>query len=318
MNHKTIDLLRTSENPHLYLIHIGLSKEEYKETSTLTLPEKVDLVKKIIAKAQPEELLKIINDLIRLELALDSTNPLRSGNRLLGQLIRIYIEQTEQDNFRAFYSPDKSSFDDYAIPQVVKQLWQLIKKAAQDLIKSPSDLETLNATALKIMPIFYYQQVLPQPTDQEILAGVRPIELTRNLALVENFNANLANAVEGPVLPSEKNTMELLTQIKSHIKNTDWKVGNYLLFKGGLMHENQRVPHRIKDVLNLIEQVELGTVEAKVAYAAIIAKAKDAIDQPRTGRASSTTAFYQDLFNHDVLQDDYPFKAQEQVPLLSQ
>ena len=161
------------------------------------------------------------------------------------------------------------------------------------------------------MPIFYYQQVLP------FEAGKKPIELTRDLALVDNFNANLAKGVDEPVLSAEKNTMELLTQLKHHIKATEWKVGNYVLFQGGLLHEKQRVPHRIYDILKLIERAEKGELDPKAAYANIVEKAKEAIDQPRRGRVSSTTAFYKEVYNHSVLQTDYPFKTAEQTPLLS-
>jgi hypothetical protein len=84
------------------------------------------------------------------------------------------------------------------------------------------------------------------------------------------------------------------------------------------MHENQRVPHRINDILMLINRAEKGPAQLREVYSDLVATAKEAIDNPRKGRAASTTKFYEDLFNHRVLKDEYPFKTAEadKAPLL--
>lgn len=317
MPYQPIDLLKESENPHLYLVHVGLSQEEYNATSKLSLAEKEALAKTIVIKARDEEFLKIVRDLMLLELNADANNPLRSGNRLLGQLIRGYLSAKEQSNFRDFYAT-KKPWGNYPIPPVVKQIWNVIKNAAQQTL-GPSEWTEFMAKPLKIMPIFYYQQLLPELTVQEFNQGKKPVELTTDNTQVDSFNQNLMQDIPVYAFAQAKDTSHHLQQIKMHIQSTNWPVGNYLLFKGGIMHGKQRVPHRIRDILHLIERAEQKPEQLQAIYAEIIATAKQAIDTPRRGRNATTTDFYKDVFNHRVLQEDYSFKSldQENVSLLN-
>ncbi len=88
--------------------------------------EKRQLVNNIIAKASHEEILKIINDLVDIELSIESTDPIRTGNRLIGQLLLGYITKIDQKNFMSFYDQTikngNKTLGDYLIPEQVKQI----------------------------------------------------------------------------------------------------------------------------------------------------------------------------------------------------
>lgn len=314
MSDKIIDSLRLSDKPHLYLLNIGLSKEDYKLTSKIPSDEKRQLVKKVLDNASDEEVLKIINDLLRLELSVETSDPIRSGNRLIGQLLFGYIAKVEQERFRHFYDNDMrvngKSLSDYDISDKVKQVWALIKNAAQTVLGADPYQEFLQK-GFKIIPAFYYQQLLPEITPEQFMQGVRPVEFTRNEPVLIAFNQKLNSDVNVPVVPENNDIRANLESIKTHIMSTEWKVGDYWLFKGGVMHGDKRVPHRVNDILNLIEQVNKNQLDPKTAYEQIVEKAKEAIDNPRRGRFSSTTQFYADIFNHHILAQEYQLNRPE-------
>ncbi|HDO7805828.1 TPA: hypothetical protein P5J16_001553 [Legionella pneumophila] len=312
---KIIDSLKNSDVPHLYLLNIGLTREEYYDTSKMSRDEKRQLVNNIIMKASHEEILKIINDLMALELSIESNDPIRTGNRLIGQLLLGYITKIDQKNFITFYDKEIKNGDktlgDYIIPEQVKQIWAIIKNAAAKYFTEnlrDDDYQAFLNKGFKIIPIFYYQQQFPEITPEQYIQGLRPIELTRERDEIKDaFHRNLATDVAIPEFAANDDLKTRLNEIKTHILTTEWKVGNYLLFKGGVMHGNKRLPHRVNDVLDLIEKVEQGKLAPKVAYAQIVEKAKEALDNPRKGRFSETTNFYQDIYNHHILSDDYQF-----------
>lgn len=293
--------LQSAYQPHLFLLNVGLTKEEYESTSKLSLLEKKELAGKIIECATHEEILKIINDLARLEFQVATESPLRTGNRFLGQLIRAYIEHLEKDKFNASYTTE--NWTSYPIHQKVKALWAIVVAAAKSII--PDRFKQVQDTDLNIIPAFYYQQLLPELTLSDLQQGKRPVELTRDALKVAQFNAELTHNVELPKLLEQPDLNAQLTKIKNFIMATDWQVGNYIIFQGGLMHGNKRVPHRIKYILDLMQQVEAKQLTVEEGYRNIIAKAKEAIDKPRPGRKAATTELYKEIFNHDVLDPNH-------------
>ncbi|HAT1596791.1 TPA: hypothetical protein JAN72_12225 [Legionella pneumophila] len=318
---KIIDSLKNSDVPHLYLLNIGLTREEYNDTSKMSRDEKLKLVNNIIMKASHEEILKIINDFMALELSIESNDPIRTGNRLIGQLLLAYITKIDQQKFITFYDKEikngNKTLGDYIIPEQVKQIWAVIKNAAAKYFTEnlrDDDYQAFLNKGFKIIPIFYYQQQFPEVTPEQFIRGVRPIELTRERDEIKDaFHRNLAADVTIPEFSANNDLKTRLHEIKTHILTTEWKVGNYLLFKGGVMHGDKRLPHRVNDILDLIEKVENGKLEPKVAYAQIVEKAKEALDNPRNGRFSETTDFYQDIYNHHILSDDYDFNHTVQL-----
>lgn len=313
MTKKVIQSLKDSDVPHLYLLNVGLAQDEYNDTAKMSSEEKQKLANKIIDMASHEETLRIINDLMALELFIESSDPIRTGNRLIGQLILAYITKLDQDNFLHFYDEEvkgkNKTLADYMIPDPVKQIWMVIKNAAEKYFtetKKEEDYRGFLGKGFRIMPLFYYQQQFPEITPEQFMKGVRPIELTKaSKETIDAFHKNLATGATVPEPVENKDLMIRLEQLKAHILVTEWKVGNYFLFKGGVMHGDKRLPHRVNDILNLIEEVESNKLQPKAAYAQIIEKAKEAIDNPRTGRASQTTDFYQDIYSHHILHESY-------------
>ncbi|STX81395.1 Uncharacterised protein [Legionella busanensis] len=243
-----------------------------------------------------------------MELCEEKNDPIRTGNRLIGQLLLGYMAKVEQEQFRYFYDNEikvsRKSLSDYDISDKVKQLWALIKKTAQkELDDEP--YQAFLQKGFKIMPAFYYQQLLPEITPEQFIKGAKPVEFTRNKPVLTAFNEKLNSDVSIPLVPEDNDIRTNLDNIKTHIMATNWKVGDYWLFKERVKHGDKRVPHRVNDILNLIKQVDKNQLDPKTAYEQIVEKAKEAIDNPRRGRCSSTTQFYEDIFNHNILTRDY-------------
>lgn len=320
--YKIIELLKQSESPHLFLLNVGLSQEEYygppnarifgtnefhKWWTNLDI-----LAEKIVKSANEDEILKIITKLACLEFSLIPTYPLgtpylqsqrdpsKGEKRLAEQLIIAYIAKHENKNL--FSERDTSSYNfndtlaNHKISPKIKSMWFMVNKAAQ---------ETLNAADYIA---FKKRNVV---LNWYIMIRIHRIFSARSLPpnVATAFNSNLIQDVVEPTpmhIP-EPDIAAKLSAIKDHIMNTNWKIGNYLLFKGGVVNEGKRLPHRINDILNLIKKTESKESDDKEIYAEIIEKAKEALDKPKVGRHSQTTSFYKDIFNHNVLREDYKF-----------
>ncbi|HAT1814175.1 TPA: hypothetical protein I8Z13_000630 [Legionella pneumophila] len=316
-----IDSLKNSDVPHLYLLKVGLTKKEYNNTSRMSRDEKRQLVNNIIAKASHEEILKIINDLMDIELSIESTDPIRTGNRLIGQLLLGYITKIDQQNFMSFYDQTikngNKTLGDYLIPEQVKQIWATIKQTAAkyfSLNQRDADYQAFLNKGFRILPIFYYQQQFPEITPEQYRQGVRPVELTREREEIKNaFHNNLSANVTIPAFPEANYLKTRLAEIKTHIMASEWKLANYSFYSDGVMHGDKRLPHRVKDILDVIEKFESSKLNAKAAYEQIVVKAKEALDYPRSGRFSETTDFYQDIYSHHILRDDYQFNHSREL-----
>ena len=311
MSTTVIESLKTSQDPHLYLLHVGLSKELYDSTGRMPLNEKEQLANTIIKRCSHQDILKIIKQLAELEFQVESDNPLRSGNRFLAQLIRAYTAKVERISFTGFYESHVKNglknVSDFDINSDVKDMWAVVEAAAKATLSS-TDLNNFKEKGLKVVPIFYYQQLLDSPTPQDIANGAKPVDLMRDPAL-DAFNEHLHQNKSLPALAQHTDLQSKLLEIKNHILATQWKVGGFLMFQGGVKYGDKRVPHRVNDILNLIDKAQQGDLTVRDAYDQIIVKAKEAIDTPRAGRASSTTTFYKEIFNHHILDGGYSFKT---------
>ncbi|AHE68055.1 hypothetical protein [Legionella oakridgensis] len=305
--------LKASEQPHLYLTKIGLSLEDYRATSQLTSEEKGVLVQKILEHATDTEVEKIIYELAKLEFQVEPTNPFRAGQRLAAQLIRLFIEEKEKEHFPGFYQEvvaKQKSFSDFRMSTPIKEVWFLIKKAAQEIfIGKQTVYDDFMAKGFHILPAFYYQQMLPLPSQEELMRGARPIELTTQPEAIDALNEQIQAPMEEPALMEEIDLRQKLADIKNYILTTQWKVGNYVFFQGGVINEGKRLPHRVSDILNLIKKAEAEEgADFKATYTAMIECAQEALDKPRTGRTTGTTQFYQDVYHHLMLQNDWPLR----------
>ncbi len=120
---------------------------------------------------------------------------------------------------------------------------------------------------------------------------------------------------------AELNVAEKIMQIKHVIENTQFTVGDYLLWKGGLMLQladgsEKRVPHRVFDIYKLIKKNESHLSDPAIAqklWADIQAHADNALKNPRTGRHEDTTAFYSDIVNNKIVADEPVNNAQREI-----
>jgi hypothetical protein len=322
-----IQSLVSSDQPHLYLLNVGLTQENYKLISNPSLDEKEKLAKKIMDNCSHEQILKIIRRLSELEFEADADNPIRAGKPLIAVLIRLYISKLEQENFRSFYDkkkkPDEQNWSKCPISNQAKQIWSVVAEAAKKILDS-THYDQFMEKGFRILPTFYYEQILQEEITQEQFdQGVRPVILSRENSVATQLNELILTDV--PPLPNLNQSFDLdqkLTDIKKHIESTEWKVGNYILFQGGVMHGTQRVPHRINDILNLLEKAASAELTAQEAYDQIVDKAKEALDFPRRGRVSSTTEFYEKIFSHNILDESYQLTHAdsfhiERTPLLT-
>jgi hypothetical protein len=326
----TLQALIRSERPDLYLINIGLTEDQYRKTKDIPAAVKDFLAEQIIKKAKDDEILKIIKSLVELEFHVESSNPIRSGNRLIGLLMRNYIAKQEwipreggrefsvkeaktSNHIREQYEEaeePKLNLTSYTIAGNVKKMWLIMQQAAMDILGER--YEVFSNQGLISTPGFHYEQLLPQPTDEAIISNKeKPIALTP--LTKEGFDA-LVEGVETPEFSDDVPIAKHLENIKNHIRATEWKVGDYFFFKGGVDNGQQCVPHRINEILNVIDAFESREIDAsereifaKAAYDEIVKFAQQANDEPRRGQNPSTKAFYLDIINHRVLGDDYEF-----------
>lgn len=121
---------------------------------------------------------------------------------------------------------------------------------------------------------FFEQRCLPQKSLES-----SPYEINKSLAQQE------AN--------------DRVQAIKNHIKTTEFTVGNYIFFSGGVTididGDRKRVPHRVAEIYKATCTDPLSLL------ADLKSISKQAIDKPRPGRKSDTTQFYQSILNDDEL-----------------
>ncbi|PJE18199.1 hypothetical protein [Legionella sp.] len=323
----TLKALITSERPDLYLANIGLTQEEYKKTTTIPESIKTYLAEQIIKKANGdnEMILKIIQSIMKLEFEVETQNPIRSGNRFVGILMRTYVAnqewipmEGEEFSFEKAQANNliRERYEESSIPDLkdyvtvlndnVKKMWLLMQQAGK---QCPG----FSSKGLISAPVFQCTQLLPQLSAEEIKRGEKAITLeTPPQEEGESFFEALVKDVEMPEFSDNPPIETHLKNIKDHIRNTPWKVGIFfILFKGGVDNDSQRVPHRIDKILKEIKAFDDGEVDAKTAYDKIVKFAQEAIEHPGKGQTQGTKEFYLDIVNHRVL-GDYPFAEQQQ------
>ncbi len=134
------------------------------------------------------------------------------------------------------------------------------------------------------------------------------------------FTFNKINDLKSPTpMPAEK-----INQIKHYIENTDFSVGNYLLWKGGLIlrledGRNKRVPHRVYEIYQEITKSSENLIDSSTAiklWNRVQVKAKEALAQPRSGRDSKTSEFYENIVNDNISLLKNKINNMEQKPKL--
>ncbi|WP_419420823.1 hypothetical protein ACNVED_05875 [Legionella sp. D16C41] len=90
----------------------------------------------------------------------------------------------------------------------------------------------------------------------------------------------------------------ILYELKNYIKETKWKVAGFGLFKGGVINNDQRVPHCVDKIFKTIQQFEKDEINAVAAYEKIVSDDKDALIAPHRGQHKNTSNFCLDLVNH--------------------
>lgn len=106
--------------------------------------------------------------------------------------------------------------------------------------------------------------------------------------------------------PSHTETLKL---IKQRIENTDFTVGNYILFKGGKTltlsdGSRKRVPHRIFGMYQAI--LNKSPTQAESILKDIHDLAQQALKSPRLGRNQKTTHFYENILSMITINVHHP------------
>ncbi|VEG91491.1 hypothetical protein [Legionella spiritensis] len=310
-----IESLLSSVTPHRFLLHVGLTREQYRQTSAVSGEEKQALARKIVDQGGDREVLAIIEALAKLEFSVDRNNPVRAGNRLLAQVMRAYLARHEEERFNQYYQKQgKARLAEYKIAPEIKTMWAIINSAAETTLL-PRQYEQFLEQGYQIIPLFHYEQLLPDITDEQFMRGER-YDLIKDKALVAAFNEQLTADVETvDWQPDTDSLADTIGNIQAHILLTKWKVGGVWFFSGGVEHEGRRLPHRVYEMLeriNLWQGNSRATEEeTRQLYRDLVEIAKEAIDHPRSGRDGGTTAFYQAIFTHRVLDERYPFYGEE-------
>ncbi|STX51068.1 Uncharacterised protein [Legionella busanensis] len=316
-----------SNHPERYLLTIGLDFQTYKQTNLIPEQLKILLLENILNSTSAEDTLKIIHHLLKLEFQANNTDPIRSGNRLIGLLMRSFIAKEETQNESEYFNYERAvnytnfqknfnarnkdkKLQNYVdvIPDNVKRMWLIMQKTAELELKN--DYPNFAAKGLVSTPPFHYTQMLPANTLEEARANALEIPVVTTAKEGEQTLKELTQGVTLPVWVGKNKDMQdklkievttFLNELKADIKKTSWQVAGFGIFKGGLINEGQRVPHRVDKILNTIKQFEERKLDAVSAYDDIVGHAQEALISPRRGQHKTTTNFYQKIANHNWL-----------------
>ncbi|MGQ3888532.1 hypothetical protein ACQUW5_05810 [Legionella sp. CNM-1927-20] len=324
--HPKLKALLFSDHPERYLLNIGLDLEAYKQTNLIPEPVKIFLLENILNSTSAEDALKIIHHLLKLEFQADSADPIRSGSRLIGLLMRSFIAKEEtkdatsnfnydralehtkfQENYNACGKDKKLKNYVDVIPDNVKRMWLIMQKTAE--VELRGEYANFATKSMVSTPPFHYSLMLPAKTLQE--ANANKLE-TPKVATPEEGEQTIKELTKGVTLPDwiyesrnkkedEEKIAAFLNELKAYIKKTNWDVASFSIFKGGVINEGQRLPHRVDKILETIKQFEQSKLDAVSAYDEIVGHAEEALIAPRRGRYKTTTNFYQKIANHDWL-----------------
>lgn len=302
--------LLDSHDPGLYLLRVGLSQQAYAQTAEFSPPERKHLARRIVQEMKDTpNIQKIIDELVRHEFAIESDkNVLRTGGRLAAEVLRAYIEYHEGASFLHFYWDKVKRQDvpvtDYEMNPYIKTIWNIIRQAAEDVMLNEEDKAQFTQY-LGNLSLVFYEQMLPLPTVEQLFAGKLPINLTSASIYNDEFNQKLGLNVEPrAAAPQGFDLREKLINIKRLITEQTWEVQQFLFFNvGGTKFEGKRYPHRIKEILQLIQDVELDNsdIDPRAVYEKVLDLANEALLNPRTGQKESTQRVYQTIVNNRIL-----------------
>ncbi|WP_131782894.1 hypothetical protein [Legionella gresilensis] len=316
-----------SNHPERYLLTIGLDLQAYKQTNLIPEAIKILLLENILNSTSPEDTLKIIYHLLKLEFQANSADPIRSGNRLIGLFMRSFIAKEEtkdesadfnyegavkhtkfHEKYNARNKDKKLKHYVDVIPNNVKRMWLIMQKTAELELKD--DYPNFAAKGLVSTPPFHYTQMLPANTLEEARANTLEIPVVTTAEEGEQTLKELTQGVTLPVWVGKNKDMQekleievanFLNELKADIKKTSWQAAGFGIFKGSVINEGQRVPHRVDKILKTIKQFEERKLNAVSAYDKIVGHAEDALISPRRGQCKTTTNFYQKIASHDWL-----------------
>jgi hypothetical protein len=125
-------------------------------------------------------------------------------------------------------------------------------------------------------------------------------------------------------LPNPPSAAEKINQIKHYIENINFPVGDYFLWKGGLILKledgrEKRVPHRVYEIYQTIrksDQYLTNPLNTQKLWQNVQMHAQKALDHPRIGRDSKTTAFYNSIVsdNMSLLKEDHERAIENKPP----
>lgn len=299
--------LTSLNNPHLFFINIGLSKELYEKTQKIEHAFKKLLANIIITKASHDQILLIIYKLSMLEFQCETSSPFRTGNRLAATLIAEYTKRIERDRFTRHYFKQGTA-GNFKIDARIKDLWATIRKAAKQSL-TKTQFERFTETIYKKMPLFYYSQIIALSNYKRKIKKYPT--LSRDTSWQEHFTESLSDITSPVKIDSQQSFLtERLLKIEQIIRGRHWQVGSCITFyASGVKNQGQTVPHRINDILNLVDSaVKKGEIPLESAYWQIVDKASEALNKPRWFQAESTKEAYRQIMG-DHLSYESPLES---------
>ena len=122
----------------------------------------------------------------------------------------------------------------------------------------------------------------------------------------------MINRLDPLFQPQPPNAAEKIKQIKQHIEQFHFSVGDYFFWKGGEILKlddgrEKRVPHRVYAIYQEITKSKNALsipLNSDELWRKIQMTAQTALEHPRPGRNSETTAFNNKIVNDQISLND--------------
>lgn len=259
---------------------------------------------------------------------------IREGSSdFLADVLYTLAEQTDGKNFvdccQKMTKPQKSFPKEYQFSTELAHVFSLLYTLADMFAKNKSDDSYRSNMGQNLTNKIFFPLLINAEAPMQAA-----LDSTRKTSLIEPFKdwaahhskeveayfdtrlkGDTAQEVKEVVENEHQRYKDAILNIRHLIKDTQWQLGGFSIFKGGLPvtldGKSLRLPHRVAAIAELIKDHEAlpGSTTDMELYRQIRAKAQEALDAPRTGQHASTRSFY-----NNILDDTYFTKFDVKTP----
>jgi len=311
----------------------NMSQDDYIAASRLSLDDKENLINKLIRELSHNEILQVIHNLMRHEISCETEDPIRTGNRLIGILLSLFVKNKDGEKFKFYFnSKGLNKVHEFIPNENVIDAFKIVKAMLME-----KNVKTKN---IAIFPLTQYQLLItatPEEIAESLASNKTPnaggvnlvAHLTKKIKKLEKFNEAFELEHKAKIeipksryqIKDTKFTEMLLGEIKNDIvqrsKANKWDIGyNFCFFTIGGTHitinnRRHRVPHRVAEIYKTIEKYNLASENEEKQQAAkdtfkVLQSVQDALSNPRSGRRQSTTEFYESINNQLTPEANHP------------